>query len=124
MAEQSRTDKILDPELTAWLERGGEGTHEMIVEAKVPARTVHLTQGPSGHHGPSEIGTEGEGVRAAVLRELRDDLNGLLGDGTNLLHAANAIVVRANRAQLLEIAKHRLVKAVRSNRRLKSGSVT
>jgi hypothetical protein len=121
MAERSQTDAVLDSDLAAWLEGEGDETREMIVEAKLPARTVHLAQGAFGGHLPKEIRTEGDGDRAAVLRELQDDLNGLLGGTTSLLRAAGAIAVRANREQLLEIAKHPLVKAVRANRRLKPG---
>jgi hypothetical protein len=46
-----------------------------------------------------------------------------VGNATNLIRAAGAIAVRANREQLLQILKHPLVKAVRSNRRLRPGSV-
>jgi hypothetical protein len=122
MAERSQTDRILDSDLAAWLEADGDDTREMIVEAKVPARTVSLGQGPSGLHLPKAIRTEGHGDRAEVLRELQDDLNRLLGGTTSLLRAAGAIAVRANREQFLEILKHPLVKVVRANRRLKPGS--
>ena len=60
----------------------------MIVEARLPARTVRLGQELPDRHSPQEILTEGDGDRAAVLRELQDDLNGLLGGGTNFLRAA------------------------------------
>src|SRR5437870_8708801 len=97
MAERSRVDEVLDSDLAAWLEGEGDDLREMIVEAQVPPRTVRLGQGLSGRHLPKEILTEGNGDRAAVLRQLQDDLTGLLGGATNLLRAAGAIAVRANR---------------------------
>jgi hypothetical protein len=123
MAERSQIDNVLDSDLAEWLESEGDDTREMIVEAKVPARTVHLGKVVSGRLLPKEITTEGDGDRAGVLRQLHDDLSRLLGGATNLIRAAGAIAVRANREQLLQIARHPLVKAVRSNRRLKPGAV-
>jgi hypothetical protein len=105
------------------MEGDGDDTREVIVEAKVPPRTVRLGQALSERHLPKEILTEGEGDRGAVLQELQADLNRLLGHSTNPLRAAGAIAVRANREQLLEITKHPLVRAVRPNRRLKPGSL-
>jgi hypothetical protein len=46
-----------------------------------------------------------------------------LGGATNLIRAAGAVAIRADRGQLIQIARHPLVKAVRSNRRLRPGSV-
>jgi hypothetical protein len=123
MAEGSQIDQVLDADLAEWLEGMGDDTREMIVEAKVPARTVHLGQGISGHLLPKEIVTRGDGDRAEVLRQLQDDLNRLLGGATNLIRAAGAVAIRADRGQLIQIARHPLVKAVRSNRRLRPGSV-
>jgi hypothetical protein len=125
MAEHSRIDKVLDPDLAEWLDGEGDETREMIVEARMPARTVRLGPGTAERLLPREITSEGDGAgdRAAVLRELQDDLNRLSGRATNLIRAAGAIVVRANREQLLQIARNPLVKAVRSNRRLKPGGV-
>jgi len=82
-----------------------------------------MGQARSHRHLPQEVFTAGDGDRTAILRELQDYLDGLLGNATNVLRAAEAIAIRANRQQLLQIAKHPLVKAVRSNRRLKPGSV-
>ncbi len=123
MMDRSRLDGILDPDLDAWVAGEGDDTREMIVEARLPSRTVRMGQARSQRHLPQEVITSGDGDRTAMFRELHDYLNGLLGNSTNVLRAAEAIAVRANRKQLLQIAKHPLVKAVRSNRRLKPGSV-
>jgi hypothetical protein len=123
MAERSQTQTVLDSDLAEWLDGDGDDTREMIVEAKVPGRAVHLGQVVSGRLLPKEVDTKRDGDRAAVLRQLHEDLDRLLGGATNLIRAAGAIAVRANRDQLLQIARHPLVKAVRSNRRLKPGGV-
>jgi hypothetical protein len=123
MAERSQIDKLFDSDLAEWLDGAGGDTRELIVEAKVPARTVRLDHAPLESLSPKEIRSEGGEDRTAVLQELQDDLKGIVGNATNLLRAAGAIAVRANREQLLQILKHPLVKAVRANRRLRPGSV-
>ncbi len=123
MAEPCPIDKLPDSDLAAWLEGEGGDMHELIVEAKIPARTVPPDRAPNGSYSPKEILSEGGGDRIAVLQELQDDLEGIVGNATNLIRAAGIIAVRANREQLLQILKHPLVKAVRANRRLKPGSV-
>jgi hypothetical protein len=123
MADRSQTQSVLDSDLAEWLDGDSDDTREMIVEAKVPARTVRFPIGSSGHPLPKEITTNGDGDRAAVLRQLHEDLDRLLGGATNLIRAAGSIAVRANREQLLQMVQHPLVKAVRSNRRLKPGTL-
>ena len=124
MAERTQIDKLPDADLAAWFEGEGSGTRELIVEAKVPARTVRLGQSSTKGLSPREVLTEGGADRAAVLQQLQEDLGMIVGDAANLLRSAGAIAVRANREQLHQILNHPLVKAVRANRRLHPGSVT
>jgi hypothetical protein len=123
MAERNPIDKLPDADLVVWFEGEDGGSRELIVEAKLSPRTVRLGQTNTERHSPKEILSEGGADRTTVLQELQNDLKGIVGDETNLLRAAGAVAVRANREQLLQILKHPLVKAVRANRRLKPGSV-
>jgi hypothetical protein len=118
MAEQSKSDRIQDASLEAWLTGEGDDVREVIVEAKVPPRTVRFSGSASARLLPEEVTSSGEGNRTAILQELQDYLAGLLGTSPPVLWAAGAIAARVNRAQLRELMKHPLVKAVRDNRRL------
>ena len=123
MPEPSQPDQILDAELKAWVEGEGDDQREFLVEARVPKRTVTLGNSPSGRVLPREVETSKNVDRNSLLEELQHDLDELLGTRTNLLRSAGAVAVRANREQLRHITRHPLVRAVRSNRRLKPGNV-
>jgi len=89
----------------------------------VPKRTVTLGNSPSGRTLPREVETAKHVDRNSLLEELQHDLDELLGTRTNLLRSAGAVAIRANREQLRRIARHPLVRVVRSNRRLRPGNV-
>jgi len=72
---------------------------------------------------PREVETAKHVDRNSLLEELQHDLDELLGTRTNLLRSAGAVAIRANREQLRRIARHPLVRVVRSNRRLRPGNV-
>ena len=123
MLEPSQPNQVLDAELKAWAEGEGDDQRELLVEARVPKRTVSLGNSPSGRILPREVETAKNVDRNSLLEELQHDLDELLGTTTNLLRSAGAVAVRANREQLRQIVRHPLVRAVRSNRRLKPGNV-
>lgn len=110
---------IQDAELERWLEdETSHDVRELIVEAKVPQRTIRFAGGKHGRE-LVEVVTAGDpSEREVVLTELYGYLKELLGGSVNLLKSAGAIVVRANRQQLRTIAQYPLVKAIRMNRRL------
>jgi hypothetical protein len=122
MAERSQVDKLPDADLVAWLESGDGEARELIVEAEVPIRNVRLSKLRGESLTPRAIFAP-SGDRTEVLQQLHRDLNGIVGNATNLIRAAAAVAVRANREQLLQILKHPLVRVVRANRRVKSGGV-
>jgi len=122
MVERNTTDQKLDADLVTWLSEEGDDLRELIIEAKVPRRTVNLVSPPSKYLLPEEIkGNSSDRTRA--LEGLQSYLSELLGTSTNLLRSAGAVVVRANREQLRQIIRHPLVRSVHSNRRLKPRGV-
>lgn len=123
MPEPSQPNQVLDTELKAWAEGEGDDQRELLVEARVPKRTVSLGNSPSGRILPRVVETAKHVDRNSLLEELQHDLDELLGTTTNLLRSAGAVAVRANREQLRQIVRHPLVRVVRSNRRLRPGSV-
>src|SRR5271157_5640970 len=109
MPERSQARTMLDPELEAWIDADGDDRREMIIEARVPKRTVNLGNSPSGRMLPREVETAKNVDRNSLLEELQHDLDELLGTRTNLLRSAGVVAVRANREQLRRIARHPLV---------------
>ena len=88
MSEPSQPNQVLDAELKAWAEGEGDDQRELIVEARVPKRTVSLGNSPSGRILPREVDTAKNADRNSLLEELQHDLDELLGTTTNLLRSA------------------------------------
>jgi len=109
---------IGDNDFAAWISGESDEVRELIVEAQMPERRVVYEQETDGRVLPKRIGRKAPAHRLAVLEELNSFLNERLGLETNLLKAAGAIVVRADSQQARYILEHRLVKAIKPNRRL------
>lgn len=121
MAEHAiKHTAIQDAELERWLEdETSPDVRELIVEAKVPQRTVRFSGGKPGRELVEVVNAGDPSEREVVLTELYGYLKELLGGSVNLLKSAGAIVVRANRQQLRTITQYPLVKAIRMNRKLR-----
>lgn len=121
MAEHAiKPTAIQDAELERWLEdETSPDVRELIVEAKVPQRTVRFSGGKPGRELVEVVNAGDPSEREVVLTELYGYLKELLGGSVNLLKSAGAIVVRANRQQLRTITQYPLVKAIRMNRKLR-----
>jgi len=96
---------------------------QMVLGTLIVVRVVVRAKSPSGRILPREVETAKNVDRNSLLEEFQRDLDELPGTTTNLLRSAGAVAVRANREQLRQIIRHPLVRAVRSNRRLKPGNV-
>ena len=120
MAEHAiKHTTIQDAELERWLEdETSPDVRELIVEAKMPQRTVRFSGGKPGRELVEVVNAGDQSEREVVLTELYGYLKELLGGPVNLLKSAGAIVVRANRQQLRTITQYPLVKAIRMNRKL------
>ena len=105
MPELSQPNQVLDAELKAWAEGEGDDQRELLVEARVPQRTVSLGNSPSGRVLPREVETAKNVDRNSLLEELQHDLDELLGTRTNLLRSAGAVAIRANREPLRQICR-------------------
>src|SRR5262249_47070299 len=119
MAEQSKSIPALDAGLEAWLDTEGDDMREVIVEARVPQRRVRLAAGTPQQRHAEEVTTEEGADRTEVLQELQEFLTTVIGRRPRILHAAGAIPLHVTRDQLRQIVGHPLVRAVRTNRRLK-----
>lgn len=117
---QTRHSVISDPELIAWLrEENQDEYRELIIEAKVPLRTVLFSHRRNGYRRFESMEGGDDTDRDNILAELRQYLSTILGDeSVTVLKSAGAVAVRANRQQLEMIVFHPLVKAIRINRQL------
>ena len=70
----------------------------------------------------NEVTTEPGASRADVLHNLQEFLATLLGQTPHVLQTDGAIPVRVTQDQLRQVMRHPLVRAVRTNRQLKTGS--
>ncbi len=84
MPGPSQPNQVLDAELKAWAEGEGDDQRELLVEARVPQRTVSLGNSPSGRILPRVVETAKNVDRNSLLEELQCDLDELLGTTTNL----------------------------------------
>ena len=84
MPEPSQPNQVLDAELKAWAEGEGNDLRELLVEARVPKRTVSLGNSPSGRILSREVETAKNVDRNSILEEIQHDLDELLGTTTNL----------------------------------------
>ncbi len=119
MTEHKKRMPELDDKLSAWLDTPDDERREIIVEAQVPQRRVRLPAGRGQGTRPAEVATADGPSRAAVLQELQEFLTEVVGTAPRILAAAGAIPLRATQDQLRQIVRHPLVRAVRTNRRLK-----
>lgn len=119
MAEQNKPAPELDYELRVWFDATDDDTREVIVEAKVPQRRVRFASGSLQKMIPVEVTTDEGPSRASILQVVQEFLTGVVGSTPHVNHAAGAIPLRVNRDQLRQIISNPLIKAVRTNRRLK-----
>ena len=112
-------ETVKDRELLAWLAAESDDTQELIVEAAVPERKVSFTKRPGGRTAASGIDSGPAAEREAVLDELNEFLTRQLDSPTTVLKSAGAIAVRATSRQVRAFADHRLVKAIRPNRKFR-----
>ena len=120
MAEQSHPVSTLDAELEAWLNTTDDAAREVIVEGQVPRCQVRFTFGNAQERQVKKVTTEPGTSRTDVLRDLQEFLASVLGQTPHVLQTAGAIPVRVTRDQLRRVMRHPLVRAVRTNRQLKT----
>lgn len=111
--------KIPDVAVRDWLSGSDGEAIELIVEAKLPRRTVSFRKERGKRPVPSGIKSDSGDDRLCALEDLSAYLMKLLNSSPTMLKAAGAIAVRANREQVQQFITHPLVKAVRSNRPLR-----
>ena len=110
----------MDAELRAWLSAATDEVCDVIVEAALPQRTVLFRQRPGARPSPQFIESTNKPDRESLLAELNQRLSAIAGvEKTRVLKTAGAIVVRARADVIHSIAKQTLVKAIRTNRRLR-----
>jgi hypothetical protein len=108
-----------EPDLIEWLASDSEEEREVIIEARLPRRTLPPKQRSTGVSStPRKSATAQE--RAEVLAELDSFLARQLSSPRVMLRAAGAIALRTTGRQAHRLLGHPLIKAIRFNRRLPS----
>ncbi|MEZ5582010.1 MAG: hypothetical protein R3F37_03805 [Candidatus Competibacteraceae bacterium] len=110
---------IQDHDLLDWLASDNASPRDLIVELKLPKRLVVFQRDVAGRQTPNAIRNSTPNERDERLSELNRYLHDDLKLPTHVLRAAGAIAVSANKEKVKEILDHPLVKAIRSNRRLR-----
>jgi len=110
---------VQDPGLREWLNADRGGPQEVIVELNLPPRKSAVVQDTRGRWTPRLEGPDHAAERDQALAELSAFAAQLLKQSPITLRAAQALAVTATPEQVRELAAHRLVKAIRPNRRLK-----
>ncbi len=109
---------VKDPELAAWLMANGSDARELIVEVRLPERTVAVEKRSDGRKFPVGVKSSAPDQRAAILAEFHAFLASLLDVPPVVLKAAGAVAVKATSKQVQQFVDHPLVKAIRPNRQL------
>ena len=113
-------ETVKDAELRAWMEATTDEVRDVIVEAALPPRRVVFQRRPGAGASPKSIDSTDDQDRESLLDDLDQQLREIVGvEKTRVLKTAGAIVVRATAKEIHAIAKQPLVKAIRTNRRLR-----
>jgi hypothetical protein len=106
------------PELSRWLQEGGDEERELLIEASVQRRKVSFEGWPRRRRAASAMeGTSGQ-ERAQVLGELETYARETLGLAPTVLSAAGVLAVRAKPNEARRLLDHPLVRSISPNRRL------
>ncbi len=109
---------IPDRELGRWIETNGEGTRELIVEAKLPRTKVAFERGKPSRPNVADTNPDNSKSRQEILAELASYVSDIVGKPPNIIKSAGALALIATVEQAKLLARHHLVKAIRPNRRL------